>query len=676
MSSDLENTDEPKLTAADVDEQPLETELEDENLQSVENAPQEEDKDDQPTETQLAAEGGGVPKEVPAEGIQLNVDDDTEEELPVANNTLEEQPPVQEESPKSEDQEDQSPNVQSENEDQEGKDHIVADSTENSEETNVDIEEEITEITSETGAEEHEELPVEGSPRIADVSLHLNCIESEDEDHEDEDEEVPETDFEMENQEIEERLPVENGESNESANNVDTEEEIPEVNSETVIEDDELPLAGSPRIADVSLQINFIESEDEDQEDEDEEVSAAIVEQQNQEQEELLCVENGESHESVNEVFEEEPIDQVFDRDLEQQELPLEGRPRIASIDEKGQSNKMNLSYRTVNNIRGKLHCKRRTCQCFWSSVVIIVIIVLLATLLNPNTSDSSEVKAAEGPQSLSEPLCPSLYKTGGHNEHSPVIFEREQVVVCRTPQAGTKFLRDLTVSYVNSNIDTFPPDESMHAGFQHINPTLDKVTSVDDFHHYLFGDNAKRVMVVRHPVTRILAGFYEIASTQPDKFWKTLYGFDESHGSGPKAFEHWLKYSKFVTQDYHSDCVSNGSASMGVLDQSLHPQLQEWAPGQHCRCGINDCGVQWEIYKIEEVPVYNAIAGYLPSLQNMIVKKKLAKDNILETYTEDQFDANAYLTDEVLNILNPLTKEEQDFFGYEPYQSKKIYSL
>mmetsp|Transcript_5929 Transcript_5929/g.9082 ORF Transcript_5929/g.9082 Transcript_5929/m.9082 type:complete len:325 (+) Transcript_5929:121-1095(+) len=324
----------------------------------------------------------------------------------------------------------------------------------------------------------------------------------------------------------------------------------------------------------------------------------------------------------------------------------------------------MALESRTINTINDRLPCGRRAYILI--SVLVVVFIVLVATLSGINTKDANALASNVGDSLLGEPICNSLYKVGGNNEHSPVIFEDEQLMVCRTPQAGTKFLRDLTVSYVESNLESFPPEE-MKTGFQHINPTLDKVVSMDEFHQYLFGDETHRVMVVRHPVTRIVSGFYEIASAQPDKFWKTIYGFKKNHGSNPKAFAYWLKHSRFAKEDYQADCTN-------FFFNSLHAQIQHWAPPQHCRCGL-DCGVDWTYYKIEDMPIYAVMASYLPSLQNVIVKKQLAKDNIMETYTEDQFDVDLYLTNSVLDMLNKLTKEEQEFFDYEPYKRKNYLS-
>jgi len=337
---------------------------------------------------------------------------------------------------------------------------------------------------------------------------------------------------------------------------------------------------------------------------------------------------------------------------------------------------------RTINTIRERYSSTtvrekvsavcpcRATCGPFQSRSMILaslwLALMVCIALLIPKIHKPSDNQ-----------LCPSLYQTGvGFVEHSPVVFERDDIMVCRTPQVGSKFIRDLTMSYVTSNLTSYFSEEDEKKGskgFQHLNPTLDKIHESDKFNYYLYDmDISQRIMFVRHPITRIVAGFYDIASSQSSKFWMDLYGYNEDHGYSGKSFLFWLQNSSFV-EDYQS--MDGSICSDHALYESLHPQYQQWSPPQVCRCGIMDCGVQWTIHKVEDSPtvMLDVMTEALGRrVKDLYVQTELQQDNtfhndVANILNDPRYDMSEYLTANTLAILNPLTLKEQIYLGYQP---------
>lgn len=261
-------------------------------------------------------------------------------------------------------------------------------------------------------------------------------------------------------------------------------------------------------------------------------------------------------------------------------------------------------------------------------------------------------------------PICQSLYKTKGNKkyeyedrQHSPLIFRRDKVMVCRTPKVGSAELRCMQRSYENKaefemlkNSDCRPVERDTVSEFHDFEEP-------DRHKYWLYSKEVDRVMFVRHPVKRILSGFIQIAKTKQEDFWQSYGFFNKGHS--PEAFRWWLFNSTFI-YEYDTTC------SKASTYFSLESWSQHWAPPQHCRCGIWDCDVDWKIYKVEEQSIGTVMAEYVPGpwVPNDADRSK--------NYHSKSYDEKEYLTPEVLKFLNELTKEEQEFFGYKPYKIKK----
>jgi hypothetical protein len=70
---------------------------------------------------------------------------------------------------------------------------------------------------------------------------------------------------------------------------------------------------------------------------------------------------------------------------------------------------------------------------------------------------------------------------------------------------------------------------------------------------------------------------------------------------------------------------------------------------------------VEWTVYRIEDEPVGQIMARYLPILSG-------AFNQSSREHGRD-YNAAMYFNERVLSILNKLTMKEQRFFGYDPYK-------
>jgi len=230
-------------------------------------------------------------------------------------------------------------------------------------------------------------------------------------------------------------------------------------------------------------------------------------------------------------------------------------------------------------------------------------------------------------------------------------------------------------------------------------------------FNRYLYSDSVDRIMFVRHPVRRLLSGFLQVARVRKESFWES-YGF-EDQGFGPDGFRTFMMNSSFIFE-------YDGTCSRSSTFFSIESWSQHWAPPQHCRCGISECGVEWKVYKIEEHTIGEIMDQYIPGpwippynittknnskkkptppynnttkkkrrrlelSYNTTTKKKkkkpkspyniTTKKNITRRsrgkesgkYHSTSYNEKEYLTPEVLEFLNDLTKNEREFYGYEP---------
>jgi hypothetical protein len=252
---------------------------------------------------------------------------------------------------------------------------------------------------------------------------------------------------------------------------------------------------------------------------------------------------------------------------------------------------------------------------------------------------------------------CLSLYKQQNRdNEHSPLVFRDFNLVVCRTPKVGSLELRGIAAALDANSV--YQPLEKNRPYIG--NQTLSDVSNINEFQQYLYGDSVSRIMFVRHPILRILSGFLEVARFRV--FWTKIHSFQRNLGTTPLAFQSWVTSGVF-RQHYHSTCNEDS------VNKSLNRAIQHWAPPQHCRCGIHDCGIKWQVYKLEEHNggIAGILSRYLPA-------KHLSNTRSNDTiHHQRSYNLTDYLTPEVLEILNQDTKEEQEFLGYKPLTVNNI---
>jgi hypothetical protein len=124
--------------------------------------------------------------------------------------------------------------------------------------------------------------------------------------------------------------------------------------------------------------------------------------------------------------------------------------------------------------------------------------------------------------------------------------------------------------------------------------------------------------------------------------------------------FETFLKDK--LPKVYDPDC---GTKSIELTNDG---ELQHYAPGQHCRCGIPD-GVSYHAYHIEDkqFPIPSVLRTYIP-----------LRDDQTRTSTgpvnKHKVDVMKLLLgddDWKLELLNKITQKEQTFFGYKRYSMK-----
>lgn len=241
---------------------------------------------------------------------------------------------------------------------------------------------------------------------------------------------------------------------------------------------------------------------------------------------------------------------------------------------------------------------------------------------------------------------CASLHMRGINIEHSPLLFDRDDLVVCRAAKVGSTELRMIHNAYY-SNERKFPRKFNSNKKKAILTKTLSSLKNFTMTNNLLHSDHFDRVMFVRHPVRRILSGWLESYAMLIDNY----KGVDPS---GPIAFEQWLKKLVFANH-YIEDC-SEFSTSM-----STHMYFQHVLPPQHCRCGIWDCNVKWKTYKIEEHSVTSIMADLIPGPWIPPHKENDSRAN------SKKYNERDYFTSDVLEILNNITSVERELFGYDP---------
>jgi len=277
-------------------------------------------------------------------------------------------------------------------------------------------------------------------------------------------------------------------------------------------------------------------------------------------------------------------------------------------------------------------------------------------------------------------PICQSLWNTKGNEDyeledrqHSPLIFHRDNLMVCRTPKVGTAELRCMQRSYEKKSKFNYKGNAACRPlDRDSLSELHDLTGDATRFNRYLYSDAVDRIMFVRHPVRRILSGFMQIAKGKKVDFWQA-YGFDDQ-GFGPDGFRTFMLNSTF-TYEYDGLCSKSSTYF------SLESWSQHWAPPQHCRCGIADCDVEWKVYKIEEHTIGEIMDQYIPgpwippyNVTPPETKSSKKKKQESGKYHSKSYDEREYFTPEVLEFLNDLTKIEREFYGYDPivFQPKR----
>lgn len=270
---------------------------------------------------------------------------------------------------------------------------------------------------------------------------------------------------------------------------------------------------------------------------------------------------------------------------------------------------------------------------------------------------------------------CPSHYlATKQTNEFSPLLFERDNLVVCRTAKVGSTELRISSIAYEEQTTFASILNETIHDGLGPLEGryhSLASITNETVFRQYLFGGEVHRIMLVRHPVLRILSGFKEIAQSQ--RFWQhhELNHVSKEDYKKPESFQQWILNAddpQTVHQSfaklYHSNCDD------ASLETDLHNLWQHYAPPQHCRCGIADCQVQWHYHRLEDSPSLSSIfQPYLPEQYLAAASNKKSG----QTVHTRRYQKSDYINERVLEILNEATRVEQEYFGYKPLTMKDL---
>ena len=277
--------------------------------------------------------------------------------------------------------------------------------------------------------------------------------------------------------------------------------------------------------------------------------------------------------------------------------------------------------------------------------------------------SPPNELSPPTGREKTENESCPTHYRNGfNDNEFSPIIFPERKLLVCRTPKVGSQEIRAISTAW---KADVPFVERADPKTFNQ--SILADVEDPLQFHRYLYDEESySRIMFVRHPVLRILSGFLQIADKKT--FWR-LHDMerpsrkDNSYAS-PESFHRWVLNETLLTRYYRSEC--DGADDMTMKDIDLHPKLQHYAPPQYCRCGITDCGVKWNYYRLEDGKSIRDILNQDGGIPEKYLKPDETSEQIMHqrSYLYSKRD---YLTDKVLEYLNKMTTKEQQYFGYQP---------
>ena len=243
---------------------------------------------------------------------------------------------------------------------------------------------------------------------------------------------------------------------------------------------------------------------------------------------------------------------------------------------------------------------------------------------------------------------CPSLHQQQNKdNEHSPLLFKEHSLLICRTPKVGSLELRGIAAAQGQ-----------------------DKPFEVPELNRPLYGRNTRRYHWCRWVSSLFTWRECDAYSFCATSCPSNLVGLSRS-GALSSFLEDYSQHEAKPRYDAaslsHMDIKWSISQVLWVkLQCKLNSIFLEsgcsafWAPPHYCRCGIHDCRVDWEVYKVEEHSIGSVLKlhlpqQYLPLGTNTSLHKR-------------RYRRRDYLTPDLLTMLNEATREEQDFFDYKPF--------
>lgn len=205
-------------------------------------------------------------------------------------------------------------------------------------------------------------------------------------------------------------------------------------------------------------------------------------------------------------------------------------------------------------------------------------------------------------------------------------------LLLCRSPKVGSTTLRAIAVSVTRGANSTFTPLASNCNTT--LLPTIDKLAQPGARTYVLSSMCVRRMAFVRHPVMRILRGWFQVSiKRSATSFTRFVH-------------EHVLRH-------YDATC-STGA------EWATDPRAQHFLPAQHCRCGMA-CGVEYEVVRVEEMGVDDVLRPYLPP-QHLPVR------GVARLNSKRYRPFGSYVTPSTLALLNALTAVEQRLLGYGPF--------
>ena len=216
---------------------------------------------------------------------------------------------------------------------------------------------------------------------------------------------------------------------------------------------------------------------------------------------------------------------------------------------------------------------------------------------------------------SVSDIFTEKLLRMGAQqqSEHSPLVLwgntagGRPDVVICRTPAAGSLIIRSIAAAYVYKTGFKMLPNQDLAAFYPRVT-MLYSIKNDSEFQRLVYGDmgskkaNVVRLMWVRNPFDRMISGFCVVNARQCSTY-------------STRNFNLYLAANlPYLLQGYNK-----GKCDQKTQLMSLDRRKQHWSPGQHCRCGLPS-GVKWKLYDLYKNPVEKILPPYLGFPETFVV--------------------------------------------------------